>query len=458
MRAGCSALAGLYCILGRVTWDADLELSTIDGERVSLQSFLSGPTIVFCWASWCYCRGLLPLWQEWYERRPEDVGFVSVAVELRGADPARPWLERAGATFPALVDVDGQLPCTIGFDTIPTGIFFDPERQPVWIEAGSFDLTEDDTSRAVERFTAGEIPEGSRSLQTLDARLPELLREAAQLLADNRPELALAALEQAQDMDPDNRMIRKQRWAIAHPERFVPEIDSAWQRAQLDREARYGVAPLAKRLRQRLAEGNATRPAELTEAMTRGIELVTTEGVVDSALGVGDEAPRWTLSNALGEEVSLDDRLRAGPVVLAFYRGGWCPYCNLQLRAYAEVLDEIDELGGQLIAISPQLPDDTLDTAERVALGFEVLSDLGNEVARRHGIVHPIPAELRDYYSHLPAHNGDDSFELPLPATFVIDPTGVIRFAFVDPDYRRRAEPADVLAALSTMPREELPQ
>jgi peroxiredoxin len=441
-----------------VSWNPDLELSTIDGDRVSLQAFLSGPTIVFCWASWCYCRGLLPLWQAWYERRPEGVGFVSVAVELRGPDPARPWLERAGATFPALVDVDGQLPCTLGFATIPTGIFFDDEGQPVWIEAGSFDLSEDDTSRAVERFTAGETPEGGRALGTLDARLPELLREAAQLLAEDRGERALTALEQAQELDPDNRMIRKQRWAIGHPERFVPEIDSAWQRAQLDLEARHGVAPLAKRLRERLAQGNATRPAELTEAMTRAIELVTTEGVVDRALGVGDQAPRWTLPNAFGDEVSLDDRLLAGPVVLAFYRGGWCPYCNLQLRAYGEVLDEIKQLGGQLIAISPQLPDDTLDTAERVALGFQVVSDLGNEVARRYGIVHSIPADLREYYSHLPAHNGDGSFELPLPATYVIDPTGVIRFAFVDPDYRRRAEPADVLAALSTMPREELPQ
>jgi len=441
-----------------VTWDPDLELSTIDGERVSLQAFLSGPTIVFCWASWCYCRGVLPLWQGWYEQRPAGIGFVSVAVELRGAGPARPWLERAGATFPALVDVDGQLPCTIGFDTVPTGIFLDDEGQPVWIEAGSFDLSEDDTSRAVERFAAGEIPERGRSPRTLDARLAELLREAAQLLAHDRTELALTALEEAEDLDPGNLMIRKQRWAIEHPQRFAPEIDKAWQRAQLDREARYGIAPLAKRLRGRLAESNATRPAELTDAMKRGIELVTTEGVVDSALGVGDQAPQWTLSNALGDEVSLDDRLRAGPVVLAFYRGEWCPYCNLQLRAYGEVLDEIDALGGQLIAISPQLPDDTLDSAERTSLGFEVVSDLGNEVARRHGIVHPIPDYLREYYSHLPAHNGDGSFELPLPATYVIDPGRVIRFAFVDADYRRRAEPADVLAALSTMPREELSQ
>ena len=441
-----------------MAWDADLDLSTMDGERVSLQAFLSGPTIVFCWASWCYCRGLLPLWQEWYERRPEGVGFVSVAVELRGSDPARPWLERAGATFPALVDVDGRLPCTLGFDTIPTGIFLADEGQPVWMEAGSFDLSEDDTSRAVERFAAGEMPVGSPAPRTLDARLAELLREAAQLLAEDRTEPALTALEEAQALDPGNRMVSKQRWAIAHPERFVPAIDKAWQGAQLDREARYGIAPLAKRLRERLAKSDATRPAELTDAMKRGIELVRATGVVDRALGVGDQAPKWTLPNALGDEVSLDDCLMAGPVVLAFYRGGWCPYCNLQLRAYSEVLHEIDELGGQLIAISPQLPDDTLDTAERVSLRFEVVSDIGNEVARRYGIVHPIPDDLREYYSHLPAHNGDGSFELPLPATYVIDPAGVIRFAFVDADYRRRAEPADVLAGLSTMAREELPQ
>jgi peroxiredoxin len=123
------------------------------------------------------------------------------------------------------------------------------------------------------------------------------------------------------------------------------------------------------------------------------------------------------------------------------------------LRAYQAILPDIEELGATLVAVSPQLPDGSLSMAEKNDLAFEVLSDAGNAVARRYGIVWKFSEELRRVYldffgTVLPEYNGDESWELPIPATFVIGRDGVIRYAFVDPDYTRRAEPAEILEAL----------
>ena len=123
------------------------------------------------------------------------------------------------------------------------------------------------------------------------------------------------------------------------------------------------------------------------------------------------------------------------------------------MQAYQAILAEIRSLGGSLVAASPQLPDNSLSTAEKNALEFEVLSDIGNRVAQEFGLVWRLPEDLREVYLGffklaLPEYNGDDTWELPLTATFVVGRDGVIRFAFVDPDYTRRAEPAEILAAL----------
>ncbi len=122
------------------------------------------------------------------------------------------------------------------------------------------------------------------------------------------------------------------------------------------------------------------------------------------------------------------------------------------MQAYQAILPEITRCGAELVAVSPQLPDNSLSTAEKNALEFEVLSDVGNAVARRFGLVFRLPEELREIYERtwniiLPQYNGDDSWELPVPATYVIGRDGLIRYAFVDPDYTRRAEPAEILGA-----------
>jgi len=170
------------------------------------------------------------------------------------------------------------------------------------------------------------------------------------------------------------------------------------------------------------------------------------------SLDVGDLALDFKLSNAFGNLVRLGCLLKQGPVVVSFYRGEWCPYCNLELQALQQVLPDIYQRDAQLVAISPQVTDKSLSTLEKNSLAFEVLSDFNNIVARHFGLVFQLPQDLQDVYQglgiDLKISNGDDRFELPVPATFVIDPQSVIRYAFVNIDYRQRAEPDEILEVL----------
>jgi peroxiredoxin len=176
---------------------------------------------------------------------------------------------------------------------------------------------------------------------------------------------------------------------------------------------------------------------------------------LESAIGLGDQAPAFRLPDAKGEVVSLHDLLQSGPAVVTFYRGGWCPYCNIQLRAYQAILPEMTALGARLVAISPQLPDGSLSTSEANALTFDVLSDVGNAVARRFGLVWSLPEELRaalrSNNKALPGINGDESWELPVPATYVVAQDGRVALAAVEVDYRKRLEPEAILTALRTL-------
>jgi len=174
---------------------------------------------------------------------------------------------------------------------------------------------------------------------------------------------------------------------------------------------------------------------------------------VSAAPAVGDRAPDFRLPDASGGDIELAMLLEGGPVVVVFYRGAWCPYCNLQLAAYQGALDEISAAGAQLVAISPQTPDASLNHAERDGLKFHVLSDIGNAVAREYGLVfkqaesstevgREVGLELSDF-------NGDSSHELPAASTFVISQDGIVRFASISGDYRWRVGPEEVLAVLT---------
>lgn len=166
----------------------------------------------------------------------------------------------------------------------------------------------------------------------------------------------------------------------------------------------------------------------------------------------GAAFPALTLSDQNGRPVDLGRLMSESPLVVSFYRGGWCPYCNLELRAYQKALPEITELGARLVAVSPETPDNALSTAEKNDLAFTVLSDDGGRLADALGIrfeLSPAVKALYQKFGHdLASHNGDGRWSLPMPATYVVDRGGVIARANVDPDYRRRMDPADAIAAL----------
>ena len=175
-------------------------------------------------------------------------------------------------------------------------------------------------------------------------------------------------------------------------------------------------------------------------------------GIGKAALGVGDTLPDATLTDATGQQVTLSGLLSKGPLVLNFYRGGWCPYCNFELKAYQELMPEITELGATLVAVTPEKPDNSLTTAEKNELSFPVLTDTANQFAKALGIVFELQGELKDIYQgfglNLPNLNAESGWTLPIPAVYVVGADGKILFADVDLDYRRRAEPSDALAAL----------
>jgi peroxiredoxin len=193
---------------------------------------------------------------------------------------------------------------------------------------------------------------------------------------------------------------------------------------------------------------------EKKKIYAEGLEAVALSGIVNSAKQQGEQAPNFSLKNALGLEVSLNDYLKSGPVVLTWYRGGWCPYCNITLARLQQDLPLFKAAGATILALTPEVPDSSLSTRDKHNLEFEILSDVGNKIAKQYGVVFRLTPEVAKIYQSafgLHAFNGDDSDELPLAATYIIDQKGMIRYAFLDADYRNRAEPADLLEILKAM-------
>jgi peroxiredoxin len=203
------------------------------------------------------------------------------------------------------------------------------------------------------------------------------------------------------------------------------------------------------------AEFMRTAPSGRAALYEAKIEELRASFALEAAAGIGSIAPDFRLPNVKGHPVSLSDLLRHGPVVVTFYRGGWCPYCNIQLQAYQAALPQMTALGARLVAISPQLPEQSLATAEADELTFEVLSDVGNQAARRFGLVYTLPEELRaalrSNNKALPGINGDESWELPVPATYVIAQDGRIALSYIEIDYRKRLGPEAMLDALQSL-------
>ena len=208
-----------------------------------------------------------------------------------------------------------------------------------------------------------------------------------------------------------------------------------------------------------LARWRRLRHRELSPERNAAYDRATDELIrsfpMDRVARVGDAAPRFTLPNAVGGTTSLASLLRAGPVVLSFYRGVWCPFCNVEQRALQQQLPTIAALGASVVAISGMTPDHSMSMVDRLGLAYEVLSDAGLAVARDYGLVFELPDYLQDVYEEsghpLARFNVTADQELPLPATFVVDQGGVVRFADVPLDYMCRADPADLVQVLSNL-------
>jgi peroxiredoxin len=196
---------------------------------------------------------------------------------------------------------------------------------------------------------------------------------------------------------------------------------------------------------------------EMLKIMDRAIEDIESSSA--KGLNVGQHAPDFALPDATGQKIHLSEELKKGPVIVSFYRGGWCPYCNLELRAYQTIIDDINKAGGQLIAISPESPDQSLSTKEKNELTFHLLTDKGNHTAEKYNLVYRMPDYLIELYKklnlNLESHNEDNSWTLPISATFVISQDSIIEYEYTKADYKQRAEPSEVLNKLKELSKQE---
>ncbi len=209
---------------------------------------------------------------------------------------------------------------------------------------------------------------------------------------------------------------------------------------------------LAETIGEFQAKNSKPKAPEVVAAMKKAKEMIVAQGHIDG-LKVGATAPDFKLPDGEGKKRSLSTLLKSGPVVLVFYRGEWCPYCNLQLRALEAVHDDIKKLGAELIAIAPQQEKYAASQRENNKLSYPLLSDTKGKTMREYNLLYKVPAPLKEIYKEkygidLEKYNGEGRWELPVTATYIIDSDGTIKAGLVDLDYTKRMEPADILKAL----------
>src|SRR5713101_7167506 len=213
--------------------------------------------------------------------------------------------------------------------------------------------------------------------------------------------------------------------------------------------------PLQQQIDEFIAEGAGWLPTNLLQDLLSPVGQLINSGAAENALKEGAQAPDFALPDACGTAVRLSHLLTQGPVVMTFYRGQWCPYCHLALRAYQQALPHMQARGATLVAISPQTLDYSRALAEKLELTFALLSDMVNQVARQFGLVFTIAEAVRGAHKRvcadLPTFNGTDSWDLPMAGTFLIDQSGAVRLAFVDPDFTRRLDPSVIIARLNEL-------
>lgn len=201
------------------------------------------------------------------------------------------------------------------------------------------------------------------------------------------------------------------------------------------------------------AKIEGSMPAETVNIMHQATRDLEASGIGSGILKVGDKAPEFKLKNQNGEEVSSEELLKNGPLIVTFYRGVWCPYCNADLANLKRYKKEIEGLGASMLSISPQTEKKNQEIVERQRLNFDLLSDPGNEVAAGFGLRWTMVDPLRSLYENtfrisLPAFNGEDSWTLPVPSRFIIGTDGIITYAEYSIDYTKRPNPDVLIEAL----------
>lgn len=193
-------------------------------------------------------------------------------------------------------------------------------------------------------------------------------------------------------------------------------------------------------------------PQEALETMGAEIGNLAESGIMDTALNVGDKAPEFELKDSNGEIVRLSNLTQSGNVVISFNRGNWCPFCNIEFKHLQNTVSEIKNAGANLIVVSPQLPEKSSEIKDQKGLEYPILFDEGNEVAKKFGIAFTLAEPLRPIHKafemDIPAHNGNESFGLPIPATYVVNGNNEIVYSSVNPNWMERAATADYLELL----------
>lgn len=210
------------------------------------------------------------------------------------------------------------------------------------------------------------------------------------------------------------------------------------------------------------ARGLAQLPPAAVAIMQKDLADLMASHLAEQAVQAGQRFPPFELPNALGRTVSLQSLLVQGPVVVSFYRGSWCPYCNLELRAHQAMLPALHQLGARLVAISPERPDHSLSLKEKLALDFDVLTDHENLFAKQLGLVFQLSPEMAQLYQQIlkisiAEHHGSQLSELPIPASYVIAPSGKVILAHIQADYTQRLEPEAILDSLRQLSSREAP-
>jgi len=194
-------------------------------------------------------------------------------------------------------------------------------------------------------------------------------------------------------------------------------------------------------------------PPEVLQTMGGEIGKLAQSGITEGAKTVGDKAPNFSLENSEGNNISLGDLLENGNVVVSFNRGNWCPFCNLEFKALQNSVSEIKDAGANLVVVSPQLPILSRELKHKNGFDYDILYDKGNKVAKQFGIAFSLPEPLRPIHEafgmDIPAHNGDNTFELPLAATYVINKNGEITYTYLNANWMERAEPKDFIESLN---------